>query len=282
MAKTSRSTSQQATAQQATANFDELFGVKQGERIVFGGFKMLAHERITVRPQVRRTFPASEMEELRGSIRELCATKGGTEGSGVLQALLVASEEGGYRLIAGEKRFRATQAEGIGEVPCVIVPAVSEDMTRLLQLTENAARSAPPVLEEAQALQETLHQQEISQRDLARLMGKSLGYITNRLALLTMGEDVQEMVGRRSDTLKHAPLIDAVQEQARRQELIAAAVDEGISVKELEPRLQPKASSEESAASKGTTRNAPDGDDGLKPDQLRSAGIAAACGGADR
>lgn len=258
MAKTSRSNSQQATAQQATTNFDELFGVKQGERIVSGGFKMLTHDRLTVRPQVRRTFPDSEMEELRGSIRELRAAQGGIEGSGVLQALLVASDEGGYRLIAGEKRFRATQAEGIGEVPCVIVPAVSEGMTRLLQLTENAVRSAPPVLEEAQALQETLDQQKISQRDLARLMGKSLGYITNRLALLKMGEDVQEMVGRRSDTLKHAPLIDSVQEQARRHELIAAVVDEGISVKELEHRLQPKAPGEEPAANKDTARSAAD------------------------
>ena len=262
MAKTSRSTSQQ----QATANFDELFGARQGERIVSGGFKMLAHDRITVRPQVRRTFPAEEMKELRASIHELRAQNGGIEGSGVLQALLVATDEEGYRLIAGEKRFRATQAEGIDEVPCVIVPAVSEGMTRLLQLTENAVRSAPPVWEEAQAMQETLAQQKISQRDLARLMGKSLGYITNRLTLLKMGEDVHQMVQRRSDTLKHAPIIDAVQDATQRQALIEAVVEDGLSVKELERRLAPRAASEDEG--KGG-QNSGDGGEGKCEDEKR-------------
>ena len=214
---------------------------------------MLAHNRITVRPQVRRTFSPDEMKELRASIHELRAQNGGIEGSGVLQALLVATDEDGYRLIAGEKRFRATQAEGIKEVPCVIVPAVSEGMTRLLQLTENALRSAAPVWEEAQAMHETLEQQKISQRDLARLMGKSLGYITNRLSLLRMGADVQKLVERRSDTLKHAPLIDSVQDAAQRQALIEAVVEDGLSVKELERRLSARDSPEEVKKSSQST-----------------------------
>ncbi len=232
MAKTS-------AKQQASHNFDALFGARQGERIVSGGFKMLSHDRITVRPQVRRTFPPAEMDELRGSIRELRAQKSGIEGSGVLQALLVAPEGENYRLIAGEKRFRATQAEGLPEVPCVIIPAVSEGMTRLLQLTENALRSAPPVLEEAQAMRETLEEQKLSLRDLARLMGKTLGYVTNRLNLLKMSPDVRDMVSRRSNTLKHAPLIEGVEDQALRAELIRAVVEDELSVKELERSIRP-------------------------------------------
>ena len=226
--------------QQAANNFDALFGARQGERIVSGGFKMLSHDRITVRPQVRRTFPKGEMDELRGSIRELRAQNGGIEATGVLQALLVCPDGEGYRLIAGEKRFRATQSEGLSEVPCVVVPAVSEGMVRLLQLTENAQRSAPPVLEEAGAMRETMDEQKLSLRDMARMMGKTLGYITNRLAVLKMAPDVQEMVAQRSDTLKHAPLIEAVQDEAQRAELIRAVVENGLSVKELERRLRPE------------------------------------------
>ena len=225
--------------QQAAQNMDALFGARMGERLVSNGFKMLAHDRITVRPQVRRTFDAQEMDELRASIRELGAHKSGIEGTGVLQALLVAPEGDGYRLIAGEKRFRATRDEGLPLVPCVIVPAVSEGMTRLLQLTENALRSAPPVLEEARALRETADEQGLSVRDLARVLGKTPGYVTNRLALLKMEPDVRAMVEARGDTLKHAPLINDVQDAPLRAELIRAVVEDELSVKGLERRLQP-------------------------------------------
>jgi ParB/RepB/Spo0J family partition protein len=233
MAKSSR----QTLAQGAQSDFDDLFGARQGERIVSGGFKMLAHERITVRPQVRRTFAQAEMDELRASIRELHAQKGGIEGTGVLQALLVSMEGSQYRLIAGEKRFRATQAEGLTEIPCVIVPAVSEGMARLLQLTENALRSAPPVLEEAEAMRETMDQQKLSQRDLARLLGKNRGYIENRVRLLKMGPDLQEMIVQRPDTIKHAQLLAGVRDPDLRHQLIRAVVEEEVSVKELERRL---------------------------------------------
>ena len=218
---------------------DALSGARQGERIVSGGFKRLAHDRITVRPQVRRTFDSDEMDELRGSIRELRIQNSGIEGSGVLQALLVAPEGEGYRLIAGEKRFRATREEGVPQVPCVIVPQVSEGMTRLLQLTENALRSAPPVLEEARALCETMEQQGLSMRDLARVLGKSLGYVSNRTALLQMPPDVQAMVEKRGDTLKHAAIIQGVHDEELRAELIRAVVEDDLSVKALERRLQP-------------------------------------------
>lgn len=235
MAKSSR----QTLAQGAQSDFDDLFGARQGERIVSAGFKMLAHDRIAVRPQVRRTFVREEMDELRASIRALRGEKGGIEGTGLLQALLVAPQDGRYHLIAGEKRFRATQAEGLPEVPCVVVPAVSEGMTRLLQLTENALRSAPPVLEEAQAMRETMQQQNLSQRDLARLLGKNRGYIENRVRLLKMEPELQEMVIRRPDTLKHAQLIASVQDASLRLELIQAVVEDEASVKEIERRLQP-------------------------------------------
>jgi ParB family chromosome partitioning protein len=167
---------------------------------------MLTHDRITVRPQVRRTFPKADMDELRASIREIRAQNGGIEGSGVLQALLVSplhDESGaliGYRLIAGEKRFRATQAEDVPEVPCIVIPEASEPVVRLMQLTENAQRTPPPVLDEALAIRDTMQELNLSLRDMGRMMGKSLGYVTERVGLLKMGEDVQEMVFARANT----------------------------------------------------------------------------------
>lgn len=222
----------------ATTNFDALFGARDGETVVSGGFKMIPHERIVVLPQVRQTFVQGEMKELRGSIRELKARGQGIEGSGVLQALLVCAEGDGYRLLAGEKRYRATQAEGIATVPCIVVAAPqAEGTVRLLQLTENLLRSDPPVLEEARAFIETMEAEKLSMRDLARALGKTLGYVSNRTALLKMRPDVQEMVATRGDTLRVAAHIEKVEDAARRGALIQAVIEEGISEREVLRRI---------------------------------------------
>jgi hypothetical protein len=113
-------------------------------------------------------------------------------------------------------------------------------MVRLLQLTENALRTPPPVLEEAQAMRETMDEQKLSLRDMARLLGKTLGYVTNRVDLLKMAPDVQQMVARRGDTLKHAPLIEAIEDETQRSDLIRAVVEDEISVRELKRRLNPE------------------------------------------
>ena len=219
-------------------NFDALFGARGGETVVSGGFKMIPHERIVVHPQVRQTFEPEELEELGDSIRELKARGQGIEGSGVLQALLVCPEGNGYRLLAGEKRFRATAAEGLPTVPCVIVAVPqAEGTVRLLQLTENLLRSDPPVLEEARAFIETMEAEKLSMRDLARALGKTLGYVSNRTALLKMRDDVQAMVAKRGDTLRVAAHINKVEDDAERAALIQAVIEEGISEREVLRRI---------------------------------------------
>lgn len=219
-------------------NFDALFGARGGETVVSGGFKMIPHERIAVKAQVRQTFDEEEMQELRGSIRELKKRGQGIEDSGVLQALLVCPEGDGYRLLAGEKRYRATKAEKLATIPCVIVAAPkAEGTVRLLQLTENLLRSDPPVLEEARAFVETMETEKLSMRDLARALGKTLGYVSNRTALLKMRDDVQEMVAARGDTLRVAAHINKVEDDAARAILIQAVIEEGISEREVLRRI---------------------------------------------
>ncbi len=217
---------------------------QSGEREVSGSFKMLTHDRITVRPQVRRTFPEADMDELRASIREIRAQNGGIEGSGVLQALLVSPlhDESGaittYRLIAGERRFRVTQAEEVPEVPCIVIPEASESVVRLMQLTENAQRTPPPALDEALAIRDTMQELDLSLRDMARMMGKSLGYVTERVSLLKMREDVQDMVFARANTLRHARLIHPIQDEDLRRVLIAAVIEDEVGEREIQRRIE--------------------------------------------
>jgi ParB family chromosome partitioning protein len=212
-----------------------------------GSFRMLAHESIQVRPQVRRTFPQPELDELAASIREIRAQGGGIEGTGVLQALLVTPEGDSYRLIAGEKRFRATKAAEVPEVPCVVVPPAPEGMVRLLQLTENALRTPPPILEEAAAIQEAMREQKLSIRNMARALGKEKGYVEGRLSLLKFPPDVQEMVSARADTLRHARHIGAVEDQNLRAALIQAVAEDGISEREVQRRIAAKSSTPSAA-----------------------------------
>lgn len=225
------------TKQSAATNFDALFGARQGERAPSGGFKMLTPSRITTRPQVRKTFPQTEMDELRASIRELHSEGLGIESSGILQALVVVPDGDGYRLLMGEKRLRCAMAEELEEVPCIVAEAVSEGMTRLLQLTENALRSDPPILEEAEALRETRDQQKLSLRDLARLLGKGKGYIEDRLNLLSFPDEIQNMVSARADSLRHARHINAVEDPKLRLELVRAVIEDDISEREVQRRI---------------------------------------------
>jgi ParB family chromosome partitioning protein len=248
-------------ASSARADFNALFGAKKGETlpVATGGFKLLSHNLITVRPQVRQSFPQEEIDELRASIRALKEQGQGIEGTGVLQALLVCPESEGYRLIAGEKRFRATKAEGLKNVPCIVISAPDSEATiRLLQLTENTMRTSPPVLEEARAIRETMEVQQLSLREMARLLGKTLGYVTNRLSVLKMRDDVQRMVAKRSDTLKHAALLERVEDEELRRELIRSVIEEEISVKELERRISSSQEKDSSPAEVFSRENTSD------------------------
>ena len=80
--------------------------------------------------------------------------------------------------------------------------------------------------------------EKLSMRDLARALGKTLGYISNRTALLKMRADVQAMVARRGDTVRVAAHIDKVEDEAARAALIQAVGEEGIGEREVLRRIK--------------------------------------------
>ena len=221
-----------------------LFPEREGEREVAGGLKLVERARIHTAAQPRTSFPLAEIEELAASIRELHAQGRGVAGTGILQPLLVrAAPDGqGYVLTAGERRLRASALAGIAQLPVVISSsAEGEDDTSsvlLLQLVENVQREGLPPLEEARGIEALMEGQNLSIREAARLLGKDKGYIQNRLFLLKAGPDIQEMVLRRPDTLRHARLITSVADSAQRSSLIQAVLEEDASIATLERRLQ--------------------------------------------
>ena len=149
-----------------------------------------------VRPnphQPRREFDPAALEELASSISEL----------GILQPLSVRKTEGGWELIAGERRLRAAKLAGLTTVPCLPVEA-DEDASSLLALVENLQREELDVWEEAAALRRLIDLFGLSQEEAARRVGKSQSAVANKLRLLKLPEDVIALLREHRLTERHA------------------------------------------------------------------------------
>ena len=148
------------------------------------------------------------------------------------------TDPGFYQLVYGERRLRAAGAAGLSELPCEIVAHTDAQMIEI-GLAENIQRQDLDPLEEAHMFRTLLEQQGYSQRSLAERIGKDKGYVENRLALLRVPEDVQQMVVQRPESMSAAraiaklptpeerrPLIDGVLAGRLTKQDIYALVDE--------------------------------------------------------
>lgn len=228
----------------AGANFQALFGTSAGDGLL-SGLKLVALDRISTGEQPRTKFPDAEIQELADSISQLRERGEGVEGTGILQPLLVTrahDDAAPYRLIAGERRLRASRKAGLSEVPVIEIKSdtlaeggVDSRESNLLtvQLVENLQRRDLPALDEARAFKEMMDLRGLSQREAAQILGKSRGYLQNRLDLLQMGEDVQQMVDSRGSTLRVAAHIHRVSNPTLRAELIKKVLGENWSEREV-------------------------------------------------
>ena len=220
---------------QSTSNFDRLFGTVAEENSArpIAGLMLLDPHRIETGEQPRTQFEEGGILELAHSIQERKSKGEGVEGTGILQPLLVASPNSNtFRLVAGERRLRAARHLKLPAVPAVVVP--DNPRERLIsQLVENLQRADLNPLEEARAFDVWMKENGFSVRDAASAIGKDKNYISNRLRLLKMGEDVQAMVSQRADALIHAQVIQAIQDSALREQLIQATLRDGVSVSEI-------------------------------------------------
>lgn len=173
--------------------------------------KLLADE-----TQARKSFDAEKLAELAASIKE----------HGVLQPLLVLQEGNLFRIVAGERRFRAAKLAGLKELPARIIE--QDDRAQEIQLIENLQRDDLLPLEEAEALKMLKDSLSISIRALATRLGKSKSYIDRRLQLLDMPEDVQNMVAQDPSSLSKAAVVAKVKDDSKRQKQIAEVKTRGV------------------------------------------------------
>lgn len=174
----------------------------------------------------RRDFDAEQLEDLTNSIRE----------KGVMQPILVrpTQDPNIFEIIAGERRWRASQKAGLHDVP-VIVREVDDKESLELAIIENVQRADLNPLEEAQGYGQLMEQFSYTQQDLAQVIGKSRSHVANTLRLLRLPEDVRTMLARGELTAGHARTLITVDDPA---ELARQIVSGGLSVREAEALSQ--------------------------------------------
>ena len=159
------------------------------------------------------------------------------ETAGLLQPVVVRKHLDGFQLIAGERRWRAAQKLGWARIPAVIKEA--DDRTLLtLALVENLQRDNLSAIEEATSYQRLLDEFQLSQADIARLVGRDRSTIANALRLLKLPVEVAEMVdsGRLSEG--HARALLGLADRSQTTRLAQTAIDQGWSVRELEAKVR--------------------------------------------
>jgi ParB family transcriptional regulator, chromosome partitioning protein len=177
------------------------------------------------------------------------------ETSGLLQPIVVRKHLDGYQLIAGERRWRAAQKLEWQKIPAVIKEA--DDRTLLtLALVENLQRDNLSPIEEATSYQRLLDEFQVSQADIARLVGRDRSTIANALRLLKLPREVAEMVDGRRLSEGHARALLGLTDRAQMTKLAQAAAEQGWSVRDLEAKVRGR---RPATARKATSRPAPTG-----------------------
>lgn len=182
------------------------------------------NEIIPNKEQPRKTFDETALEELADSIRQ----------HGVLQPLLVRPlTSGGYQLVAGERRWRASRLAELKEVP-VIIKELSDTEAMEIAIIENLQREDLNPIEEAEGLQALIDKCGYTQEQVATSVGKSRPAITNALRLLKLPEEVREMAKEGTISAGHARALLSFDNQPMMIECANQIVSKKLTVRDVE------------------------------------------------
>lgn len=226
--------------------FDAIFADNSVEDIS-SGVSTVKVKLIDIEPnrdQPRKQFDDEALTELSNSIAQ----------HGVLQPLLVRPmPDGGYQLVAGERRWRASRMAGLTEVP-VVIRDLTDSQVAQLALVENLQRENLNPLEEANGYKELSDKFGYTQEKISEIVGKSRSAVANALRLLNLSESVQEMVSSGSLSMGHARALLSVEDGKTQKEIAKLVVQNDLSVRETE-RLVRNAVKEKAVGKKTKKRN---------------------------
>lgn len=179
-----------------------------------------------VRPnpyQPRKNFDEKKLTELAESIKE----------NGVLQPIIVRRSVSGYEIIAGERRYRASELAGKATIPAII-RQFDESQMMEVAILENLQREDLTPLEEAQAYEMLQKNLGLTQEEVSKKMGKSRPYITNYLRLLTLPQKTKGLLQRGELSMGQARTLLGLKDKTKIDDLAKRVVKEGMPVRKLE------------------------------------------------
>jgi ParB family chromosome partitioning protein len=173
--------------------------------------------------QPRKRFEEAKLEELAASIRE----------HGVVEPILVRREGGKYRILAGERRWRAAQRAGLKEIPAVLREA-SEREAFEIALVENLQREDLNAIEEAEAYEVLIEDHRLTQEAIAQRVGKERSTVANALRLLKLPSEVRDLVKGGQLDMGHARALLGLDGEEAIRRAAQRVVREGLSVRATE------------------------------------------------
>lgn len=153
--------------------------------------------------QPRKLFRESDLLSLAQSLKQ----------DGIIQPLVVSKDDDGYMIIAGERRWRASQIAGFDKVPVIVKEVTPEDMLRIA-IIENVQRAQLNVIEEAEAYAMLIKDYGLTQDDCARKVGKDRATITNLLRILSLPQEVQDDLMNEKLSMGHGRAILSLEEKS--------------------------------------------------------------------
>ena len=200
-------------------NFVDINDIKDGEVVL-----EIELNKITPNPyQPRKIFDESKIYELASSISE----------NGVFQPIIVKQFNDKYIIVSGERRFRACQKLKLKTIPA-IVRAYDESKVAEIALIENLQRENLTAMEEALAYQTIMRELGLTQSELAKKIGKSRSYITNVVGLLSLPEEVANLVSEGKITSGHARPLSKLKDEKRIIEIANEIVVKNLNVRDVE------------------------------------------------
>jgi ParB family chromosome partitioning protein len=179
--------------------------------------------------QPRQDFDKDSIDELAHSMKE----------TGVLQPIVVVPEENHYKIVVGERRWRAARKIGIQKIPAV-VRHLSEKQQIEASLVENLQRKDLNPIEIAFAYQKLIHELKYSQEDVAKKVGKDRASVANYIRLLKLPQEIQRMVAEGKLSMGHARALITLENPDQQVFISRLIVEKNLSVRDVEKMMTEK------------------------------------------
>lgn len=177
--------------------------------------------------QPRKNFDEEKIKQLAESIKQ----------HGIVQPIIVKREGNIYRIIAGERRWRAARVAGLATVPALI-KEITERQAVEIALIENLQREDLNPIEEGEAYQKLINEFNMTQEEIANIIGKSRPAIANSVRLLCLDENVKDMIKEGKLSSGHGRALVSIEEKEVQRKLAEEIIEKNLNVRETEKRVK--------------------------------------------